>query len=609
MHPFFLYFWKKNNMWDLIIDNKKLRINYDPKPTYAYGLLGEVGQINNLVTRDISIEKSPESCAFFEYANLYNVISTLPKRVLSVALTFNSEIVIESARVERFEVKKNEFRLILASKHRDLIDVLSPKLSTISWADFDIEFIIRQAEIGFALQKSMYAVPYISDLIPINHLLLPSIQVKELFFNIFIQNGIELFDVTTQSVFVDSIFERYYLQATDFKPAISVDTFTAAGYVPTNYPAGRHVMPHTPIDTASGTKYFFEEADNYRIKLNTRADFEINLNTFSSSVGFAEIVVELQTVGGGFLDEVYRGLASNNAFFTVPASSYGTGSGLYLAVYLECATTTLFQLIEYNGTNENFSVAGEILGETYSFKNNLPDISQIEFVKFVLMLTSKFITYDNINKKAYLFDYESLLLKEPIDLTDNIVNFENIDIDFSGDLAQSNTFEYTNESPVTPDFGRGELLFINVNCPEKRTFYKAPFGLRATTNRQNKNVLVPSIIPESGIVEVDYKSMKPYLFTMLTSDTFTAKQVNGFTSWPEILDYYHQHFKDQLADYKQITVEAKLSLSDLKLIDTPDDQRPILINNSKISGLFKVNSVQYVANGISTISLTKLNIN
>jgi hypothetical protein len=96
---------------------------------------------------------------------------------------------------------------------------------------------------------------------------------------------------------------------------------------------------------------------------------------------------------------------------------------------------------------------------------------------------------------------------------------------------------------------------------------------------------------------------------MLTSDTFTAKQVNGFTSWPEILDYYHQHFKDQLADYKQITVEAKLSLSDLKLIDTPDDQRPILINNSKISGLFKVNSVQYVANGISTISLTKLNIN
>lgn len=606
-------------MWLLHIDNKSIAIDYNPKPTFAYGLLGEVGQINSIATREIQIAKSPEAKKIFEDAHLFNNQTDMPRRAMSVSLTYNGDLILLNARIESFFVAKKSFNLILSSGNRNLKDILSGKLTELDYSAYDVPFDTRFPFWSVGDESGYLLMQYAQGQFIEVSKALPAITFKAILDTILDQKGLILNDLSTIDWANNAQFFKSCFQMTTQKMPFGFDSFNVSGLgSPVTYPAGKTQINFSGVTTTSGGFVFYQGGTN-EIFINTPHLFDIDLK-FNITGSFT-LVIDVYRAGV-FHQNIDSFIPTHNVLATRRIDMTTFQAGDSIRVFADVSTSATVQPTEFSGTNENISEVTEITGNVYSFNKNVPDISQIDFLEFLANQLGLFIDFDDETQTIVTTDYQYYLDRltagEVIDLSNKIANYQTgIQMDFTGGFAKTNTYRYTNQKPVLETTGGYDLIFDSANVPISRSYYKAPFGIADIGNTDQNLTVMPYIKPNDDLTEWNLQSISPFyvmrgIYTVDPAPYADAAKVklsaSESTLFADNIATFQTDFLAQLDGLKIITLEAKLDNFDIKEINRMDIRKPILINVPEIQGVFKLNSVKYNPTGLSELSLTDLKL-
>ncbi len=621
-------------MWQIIFDDKALTISFDPIPQFAFGLLGDVGQTNNFVTREITIAKSPEANSFFEHINLPNVQTDFAKREHVIHLTYNSAVILQNARLEKFESRKDSYRIILAAWNRNLTEILSSKLSALDWFSYNLHYpvlviddVLRDS--GYAMYKYAPTTPHETDGDGVIKLL-PYITFKAIFENILAKNDLTLVDFSQADIINSDQLARSAFQMTTLRAPISTDFFSITA--PANlqcFAATTHTITFENFSNAGSDSNFsaFKQVPTYDYEYVTASrlsDFDITLNPSVEGPireGAIERFVVTIALGVGITPYlVYGPWAWTDFPVTFRAAGVAENSIIKIKYTKEAYSVQYVGLTEFSGTNLGISEITTIF-DTYSFKNNLPDITQLQFFETILNQFGLFSDYDALTRTIILTDYQYYKQKFAegvyLDWTDKICNYQNgIDLDETGAFAKKNTYRYSNKSPIADEFAGYDLLFVNNNVPETRVAYKAPFPVMGNDSSTGFYVVAPYLVPDNSEPPIwDYQTLDPFFCILSESklEGVFALQLANFhvpteasVFWADLIERQTDYLAE-INSMKIYELEIKLSDQDIRDMTRTDIRYPIVLNAGLISGVFKINWVKYRANGISEISIFKLN--
>lgn len=617
--------------WEIVFGAKRLKIDYDPKPTLAFGILGDTGQINSFATRELRIKKTPESRDFFEHIEIYNVVGDFTRRAHTIHLIHDTKIILFNAQMASITVSKSEYKIILAAWNKELESILSGKLNALDWVDYNLSFVADD-------KITLYTPPAADSLyiecrydkataneIP-NAELLPAIHTRAVFDEILSQNGLTLNDLSTKDWINDPFFQKGVFQMTTSKPPITSDFFTAS------YP-GFQNFEGIPDATISFNSYTNSGVDSYFfplyplgippifqfIKPRNSFDFKVNVNL--SEVGSGVTNVELRVKDEfGVQQRAYNYPWNGNVPFveSIIVEAMPIGWTFYLSIIQDpFMPYSQIRVNSFECTTVGVSEITES-GTIYSFKNNLPDIQQIDLLQFFLNAFGLFCDFDSENKTIITTDYQYYINAynngDFLDWSDKVCNYQDgIDIDRSGVFAKKNTYKYTNK--ISPDlFASYDLIFDSENVAETRTAYKAPFGVAPNDSATAFNCIAAYTKPEGDPIEWKSQTMDPFFCIRGDRDVDQDGQFVSFCSnrvtdasifWEDRLAA-QSDFTNQLSTFKTIEIEAKLNDQDIYNATRFDIRFPVLINVDGIVDVFKVNSIEYKADNISIVSLTRL---
>lgn len=630
-------------MWQIIFDGNALTIDFDPIPQFAFGLLGDVGQTNNFVTREITIKKSPEANALFEHINLPNISSDFAKREHVIHLTYNSAVILQNARLESFKVDKDQYKIILAAWNRNLTEILSGKLSTLDWYDYNLPFdgapqVDEFDTSGYALFKyTASVVASVSQ--PCFDKLLPFITFKGILENILAKNMLNLVDFSQADILNNNQLIRSAFQMTTRRPPITTDFFSVGhdGFQTIHVVTSPRLIYDTATFTNSGVYSFFNVQDSptvNQIIITNTFDFKIKLNltsldTSTLTNGLDSVVVFIYDDLGNEVKTITRawnGVSNFNQEILIDGlGEMGANWRLQIGFAINIFITDHvdIRINEFSGTTLGVSEISES-GATYSFQNNLPDITQLQFFETVLNMFGLFCDYDAPTRTIVLTDYQyykdRFAASEYLDWSDKICNYQNgVDIDETGAFAKKNTYRYTNKSPIADEYAGYDLLFANNNVPETKSAYKAPFPVWGADSTSNFHTVAPYLIPNTEVPPVwEYQSVDPFFAVIGVNDPTLAPELqfnqlsNYYATldasifWADLIERQTDYLAE-INDYKVFELEAKLTDQDILNITKTDIRYPVVLNVGMISGVFKINWIKYRAKGISEISLFKLN--
>jgi hypothetical protein len=105
-----------------------------------------------------------------------------------------------------------------------------------------------------------------------------------------------------------------------------------------------------------------------------------------------------------------------------------------------------------------------LLGSKYYTEYNIPPIKQLDIVKYIALKYGLLVDFDTFTNTLVWYNYGTLFdaytAGNYIDLTNKIVNTRKLGFDFQGNFSKSNQLNYTNESGIQPQQGRG-LFAVN----------------------------------------------------------------------------------------------------------------------------------------------------
>jgi hypothetical protein len=222
-------------MWTLKIDNKELLLSDEPLPTWPFGNLGDVAQINVLSTRSVRIPSNPTSDVFFEHINRFNVNSDLPTRQVVVSVLYYGEPVIYNGIVEKIEYSGQDYTVIISGDNGVLRSLLKDTLQALDWSAYTIPYTDAQISDDLFVGGGSFPVPVtpaltyanawrsknfddglLYDGIPTTDaqqriLCLPGVQLATVLSEILLQNGLQQIDLSNTDFLNLPEFSELYL--------------------------------------------------------------------------------------------------------------------------------------------------------------------------------------------------------------------------------------------------------------------------------------------------------------------------------------------------------------------------------------------------------------
>jgi hypothetical protein len=276
-------------------------------------------------------------------------------------------------------------------------------------------------------------------------------------------------------------------------------------------------------------------------------------------IGTIEFTRQLQT------DEKIR--------FRMMIQSTLVNSGVFLGEYKVFISQAAGSSLYIRSTMVQF-------GEVFPIAKNLPDVKQIEFIKFLCAYYGYII---DVEDGTYNVRFEKIAdvlnqTSEAIDISDNVQDFEITSI--HAELSKRNVLEYTNDKDVG-FIGRGFIDIDDDTLETESVIYSAPFSASANEFWVGHGVARYPLIKVwnedfvnvgARIFKLQKATFDPaiYIGTSLATTTFTSKYIAVFANaqhFTNVLTARYSEYQELMNNYKEITVRCRFTANEFKAID------------------------------------------
>lgn len=581
-------------------------LDKEPVPKWSYGQLGEVGNFNTVVTTNFNIPRNSQTEAFFEYMTKFNAKTNIYKRDLFCNLVYAGEVMIDNAKLETIKYTKNEFQLILSGDNALLIDLSSGYLTDLDFGEANFTYPsnpqfnnIYSVWWRFLLfyGRSAGTDADLLDTPP------PALSLKYIYDKILSTNGITASYLSGINWYASNEFEyKLWLQLGSFKNDYS--DYDASATFNVSQFSGYLAMTLTP----SAGEYFSHFSQIIAPSFNgvvvnklctTTVEFYYERNAgFVGQVLFQHLDTDHVTVL--YEEEVFPNLNIS--------ISRDVQAGQHIGLKLYNVTASII----VTNSNISFKAGGNTqVGSVYQFNQNLPKIKQIDVLKYIAKRYAQLTDFDPVTNTLIWYDLATLEANaaNAIDITQYIVSADEVVIDYVGDNAQVNRYQYDNKNDVDITVNEGVILFDNVNIDADKVNYKAPF---ATSKQAANGICIIECISDTG----EFTDFEPRLtresasFFSIAENTSVEAATNTSISWNEIIAASYAEYTAALDDLKIIPIQANIPMPIVKKMISKKYKYPILIDYSdgetQISGLFKLNSIDYYKGKPCNVELMQL---
>lgn len=268
-----------------------------------------------------------------------------------------------------------------------------------------------------------------------------------------------------------------------------------------------------------------------------------------------------------------------------------TAEGIFKDITILSST----MIVDVAASEEN-----QVMGGMINTRDNLPDISQLDFVKALCEMYGLWATL--IDGVVHLVSFADLYAQTPIDWSHKLVGTGDGDagnITYTlADYAKRNILRYKEDDTVKVD-ASGALVVDNDNLDREKDMLTLPFSA------SDGNV-IPHLKWKDDVTngEVEEQNVEPRIMTL--------KDVFGLNSHTASLSFDGLKFSQLIPEYyafwqkimrNPIVIEEKVRLSeiDIKMLDF---RKPIYLQ--KYGAQFAIDKVQWSEGEPSTVTLVKL---
>jgi hypothetical protein len=264
-----------------------------------------------------------------------------------------------------------------------------------------------------------------------------------------------------------------------------------------------------------------------------------------------------------------------------------------------------------------------------SIANNLPDLTQANFVKAYLQKTNSVVSVDERTQTATIKSFSNLLLNlsNPIDWSNKIDFIEKPKTEFVLDYAANNVFKYKDDDDVIKPFYTDYTLVLpNENSKGFKTIVELPYSATDNTIRLGNRAIAQIKAFENFTDKIEFKPR--CLLVRFENFTFSYRKTLSTTTGEVIIttDVPVGYFIDNnmpysygfernlfpeffgfltqvLANVKKIEVKVRLSLLDV--VDF-DFTRPVYIEEFGVYFYVSRIKFDYTNKNSSIVELVKI---
>ena len=262
--------------------------------------------------------------------------------------------------------------------------------------------------------------------------------------------------------------------------------------------------------------------------------------------------------------------------------------------YGQSYSTEYVKMVVTPHITETTAVMGGMINTRY----NLPDISQLDFVKALCAMYGLWATL--IDGVVHLVSFADLYAQNPIDWSHKLVGSGDGDAGKTtytlADYAKRNILRYKEDDTVKVD-ASGVLVVDNDNLDREKDMLTLPFSA------SDGNV-IPHIKWKDDVVngEVEEQKVEPRIMVLQTNiiENTASLSFSGLKFSQLIPDYYS--FWQKIMR-NPIVIEEQMNLTEIDIKEL-DYRKPIYLQ--KYGARFAVQKVQWSEGEPSTVTLVKL---
>jgi hypothetical protein len=350
-------------------------------------------------------------------------------------------------------------------------------------------------------------------------------------------------------------------------------------------------------------------------------------------------------VGAGVLDQtvVYSapvGLSTWTQTFEVDCVFWTGGNGFFR---LEAQGEGVGFVTADSGIVE--ITAAEILNDSYNrtiiyqppfvatksyvaVANNLPDVTQADFIREYMKKFASVMTVDEFNKVVHIVPFKKIKdnIGLAVDWSDKIDFSETPKVEFNIGYAQQNILKYKDDDDVVKPLGTDKIIYINdTNLPPEKIVIESKYSATESVERLWGRTIPQIKVFTAELIDKQPKPRCLYQFFEQASQMYYRKNLGNTTDQVlltgvpfcyfiqdpydslgfdnSLYDDFYNYLFGVLESSKQFEVNIRLNASD---IATFDFLKPVFIR--EFDCYFYVSKIkyEYTRNVPATVELIKL---
>lgn len=347
------------------------------------------------------------------------------------------------------------------------------------------------------------------------------------------------------------------------------------------------------------------DAGIFRSKAEGKVRFTIRVVGQRDSISFPTLRIEHRNSDNLSIKRATVGLPS--AFNTELSLEVDIKEGEYIVPYIEWIDTTgrnnpdgvrvssaSVDIVAQYGDEED-----QVMGGMINTRDNLPDISQLDFVKALCAMYGLWATL--VDGVVHLVRFSDFYTQTAIDWSHKLVGTGDGDAANTtytlADYAQRNILRYKEDDTVKVD-ASGALLVDNENLDREKDMVTLPF---AASDGNTIPHLKWKDEEENEVEEEDVEQRIMVLNEKLSVEAITASLSFDGLKFSQLIPEYYAFWQKIMRN--PIVIEEKVQLSEVD-IKTLDFRKPIYLQ--KYGAQFVVDKVQWSEGEPSTVTLVKL---
>lgn len=344
------------------------------------------------------------------------------------------------------------------------------------------------------------------------------------------------------------------------------------------------------------------DAGIFRSKAEGKVRFAIKVAGQSDSTSIPTLYIERRNTDN--LAVKKTGMTLATAFSTELSLEVEIKEGEYIVPYIEWIDTTgrnnpdgvRVTSASVDIVAQYGDVEDQVMGGMINTRDNLPDISQLDFVKALCAMYGLWATL--IDGVVHLVSFADLYAHTTIDWSHKLVGTGDGDASKTtytlADYAKRNILRYKDDDTVKVD-ASGALVVDNDNLDREKDILKLPFAA------SDGNV-IPHLKWKDDVTngEVEEQKVEPRIMVLEDGGTSATLSFDGL-KFSQLIPKYYDFWQKIMRN--PIVIEEKVQLSeiDIKMLDF---RKPIYLQ--KYGAQFVVDNVQWSEGEPSTVTLVKL---